>query len=170
VVGWIMAVIYLCGAAGMILNGAHSDRQQEARYHCGFAALVAATALVLLGLLVPASPLPSLLALGIAVVGTTSAIPVFWQMPNRFLAGTIAAAGVAFINSIANLAGFAASYLLGAIKDATGGLSYGLWSVAVFEAFTVVLILWFVPARAGSAEATLLEERFAGPPAGKAKI
>ena len=42
------------------------------------------------------------------MVGTMSAIPVFWQMPGRFLAGAAAAAGVALINSIANLAGFGA--------------------------------------------------------------
>lgn len=33
--GWIMSAIYLCGAAGMILNGMHSDRQKEVRLHCG---------------------------------------------------------------------------------------------------------------------------------------
>ena len=144
-VGWIMAAIYLCGAAGMILNGMHSDHSGEARYHCGFAALAAAAALTVLGIVVPGVPALALLALGIAVVGTMSAIPVFWQMPNLVFAGTAAAAAVAFINSIANLAGFAAPYLMGAIKDGTGSLSYGLWIVAVFEGLTVFLILYFVP-------------------------
>src|SRR5436190_10253813 len=35
-VGWIMAAAYLCGAAGMIWNGYHSDKQQESRQHCAF--------------------------------------------------------------------------------------------------------------------------------------
>lgn len=153
-VGWIMSAIYLCGAAGMILNGIHSDRQKEVRLHCGLAALAASAALVVLGLLVPGSPVPALLALGVAVVGTMSAIPVFWQMPNRVLAGAAAAAGVAFINSIANLAGFAAPYLMGAIKDSTGSLSYGLWIVAAFEAMTVFLILFFVRREAADPVAT----------------
>jgi len=150
-VGWIMSAIYLCGAAGMILNGSHSDRSREARYHCGIAALVAALGLIVLGILLPGTPLPSLLALGVAVVGTMSAIPVFWQMPNRYLAGTAAAAGVAFINSIANLAGFAAPFLMGAVKDGTGSLSYGLWIVAGFEALTVLLILLCIPREESSA-------------------
>ena len=49
-VGWIMAVIYLMGGAGMILNGAHSDRSGEARYHCALAALMGAAAMAVLGL------------------------------------------------------------------------------------------------------------------------
>jgi sugar phosphate permease len=170
-VGWIMAAIYLCGAAGMILNGTHSDRQGEARLHCGLSALAASAALVVLGVLVPGSPVPALAALGVAVVGTMSAIPVFWQMPNRFLAGTAAAAGVAFINSIANLAGFAAPYLMGAIKDGTGSLSYGLWLVALFEALTVFLILYFIPGDARTAAAAApQEDAMAEAPATGAKI
>lgn len=144
-VGWIMSGIYLCGAVGMILNGMHSDRSREARYHCGLAALTAAAALTVLGFMIPNTPALTLVALGVAIVGTMSAIPVFWQMPNLVFAGTAAAAAVAFINSIANLAGFAAPYLMGAIKDSTGSLSWGLWIVAMFEGLTVFLILFFVP-------------------------
>jgi nitrate/nitrite transporter NarK len=87
-----------------------------------------------------------LLALTLSIVGTMSAIPVFWQMPNRFLAGTAAAGGVALINSIANLAGFGAPWMLGAIKTATGSLSPGLYVVAAVEVCATVLILAFVPA------------------------
>ena len=158
-VGWIMSAIYLCGAAGMILNGVSSDRRKEVRLHCGLAALAASASLVVLGFLVPGSPVPALLALGVAVVGTMSAIPVFWQMPNRALAGAAAAAGVAFINSIANLAGFAAPYLMGAVKDGTGSLSWGLWIVAAFEALTVILIVRFVPREAKAASAAAQRDR-----------
>jgi len=168
-VGWIMATIYLCGAAGMILNGMHSDRTREARYHCGLAALAAAAALTLLGVLLPNTPALALMALGIAVVGTMSAIPVFWQMPNLVFAGTAAAAAVAFINSIANLAGFAAPYLMGAIKDATGSLSWGLWIIAIFEGLTVFLILFFVP-KAMRAAAPANEASFASEPTTMAKV
>ena len=59
----------------------------------------------------------TLVALTLAIVGTMSAIPVFWQMPNRFLSGTAAAGGVALINSIANLAGFGAPWMLGRHQD-----------------------------------------------------
>ena len=130
----------------MILNGRSSDHHAEARYHCGLAALTGAVAMALLGFFVPNVPYLALVALTLAIVGTMSAIPVFWQMPNLFLAGSAAAAGIALINSIANLAGFGAPYAMGAIKDATGSMSIGLWLVAAFEAITVLLILKFIPA------------------------
>lgn len=146
-VGWIMAAAYLCGAAGMIWNGFHSDRHQESRYHCAIAAALGACSLLVVALALGKSPaIVVLLGLALAIVGTMSAIPVFWQMPNRFLAGTAAAGGVALINSIANLAGFGAPWMLGLIKTATGSLAPGLYVVAAVEVCATVLILACVPA------------------------
>ncbi|WP_066340013.1 MFS transporter [Azohydromonas lata] len=144
-VGWIMSVAYLFGAAGMILNGAHSDRHQEARLHCGLAAALGAASLLAMALLLPLGALPTLVALTLAIVGTMSAIPVFWQMPNRVLAGSAAAGGLALINSVANLAGFGAPYMLGLIKTSTGSLTTGLYVVAAVEICATALILAFVP-------------------------
>lgn len=144
-VGWIMAAAYLCGAAGMILNGIHSDKHQEARYHCGLAAALGSVSLLAVALLLKTSPLLTLVMLALAIVGTMSAIPVFWQMPNRFLSGAAAAGGVALINSVANLAGFGAPWMLGVIKTSTGQLTSGLYVVAAFEICATLLILMFVP-------------------------
>jgi nitrate/nitrite transporter NarK len=74
-----------------------------------------------------------------------SAIPVFWQMPNRLLTGAAAAAGVALINSIANLAGFVAPWLIGEVKSSTGALSIGFYVVAAVEAAAFVIILAAIP-------------------------
>ena len=144
-VGWIMSAAYLCGAAGMILNGAHSDRHQESRYHCGIAAALGAVALLGIAFVLKTSAALTLAALVLAIVGTMSAIPVFWQMPNRFLSGTAAAGGVALINSVANLAGFGAPWMLGLIKTSTGSLSAGLYVVAAVEVCATLLILLFIP-------------------------
>ena len=140
-----MAAAYLCGAAGMILNGWRSDKHQESRYHCGIAAALGSVSILVIALVLKTSPLLTLAALTLAIVGTMSAIPVFWQMPNRFLSGTAAAGGVALINSIANLAGFGAPWMLGAIKTSTGSLSSGLFVVAAVEICATVLILLFIP-------------------------
>ncbi|MGY2488019.1 MFS transporter [Cupriavidus sp. CP313] len=143
-VGWIAAVAYLCGAAGMILNGAHSDRRNEVRWHFSGSALVGGGAMAVLAVLLGAqvlSPVIALLAMTAALVGTMSAIPVFWQLPNRYLAGSAAAVGVALINSVANLAGFGAPYVMGLIKNTTGKLTSGLYLVAVIEVLAAVLVL-----------------------------
>ena len=47
-------------------------------------------------------------------------------LPPKFLRGTAAAAGIAFINSIGNLGGFAGPYVLGAGRDGTGAFSAAL--------------------------------------------
>ena len=145
-IGWIMSAIYLLGAAGMILNGRHSDRAKEARLHCGGAALVGAVGLAVLALVGDNAGV-ALAALAVAVVGTMSAIPVFWQLPNYFLSGTAAAAGIALINSIANLAGFGAPWMLGVVKTNTGSFTSGLLAVAAIEALTLLIILVFIPKR-----------------------
>jgi len=143
-IGWIMAVIYLGGAAGMIINGRHSDHAKEERLHCGVAALLGAigiTAVATIGN-VPVLALP---ALALAVLGTMSAIPIFWQLPNLLLTGSAAACGIALINSIANLAGFGAPWFLGVVKTSTGQFTSGLYTVSAIEAVTLVLILAFIP-------------------------
>jgi nitrate/nitrite transporter NarK len=129
----------------MILNGFHSDKRQESRYHCGVAAALGSVSLLVIALMLGQSALVVLIALTLAIVGTMSAIPVFWQMPNRFLSGTAAAAGVALINSIANLAGFGAPWMLGVIKTNTGTLAPGLLIVAAVEICATLLILAFIP-------------------------
>lgn len=153
-VGWIMAAAYLCGAAGMVLNGIHSDKRGEARWHCGLAAALGSGSLLVIALVLKSSPALTLAMLTLAIVGTMSAIPVFWQMPNRFLSGAAAAGGVALINSIANLAGFGAPWMLGLIKTATGSLSAGLLVVAAVEACALLLILVLVPRFDRAAPAT----------------
>ena len=56
-----------------------------------------------------------------------------------------AAGGVALINSIANLAGFGAPWMLGIIKTNTGTLSSGLYVVAAIEVCATLLILALIP-------------------------
>ncbi|MFC6789002.1 MFS transporter [Methylobacterium komagatae] len=163
-VGWIMSAAYLCGGAGMILNGRHSDRTGEARLHCGVSAFVGALAIALTGFLIASAPLFAMLTLAVAIVGTMSAIPVFWQIPGRFLAGSAAAAGIALINSVANLAGFGAPTVMGYLREHTGSPATGLWLVAGVEALALVLILAFVP-RANAAMEHRARARAAHEPA-----
>jgi len=69
---------------------------------------------------------------------------VFWSIPAAFLAGTAAAGGIALINSIGNLAGFVAPYMIGALKTSTGSLSSGLYFVAALEFLASFLVVVFV--------------------------
>ncbi|TDS75397.1 MFS transporter [Comamonas sp. JUb58] len=146
-VGWIAGAIYFLGAAGMIVNGRHSDQRGEVRWHFAGSVLLGAGGMLVLAITMGFSSIPVVLALtamALALIGTMSAIPVFWQMPNMLLSGGAAAVGVALINSVANLAGFGAPYLMGLIKASTGKVAPGLYLVAVVEVLAAVLAIVFM--------------------------
>ncbi|HEX4861218.1 MAG TPA: hypothetical protein VFV07_08280, partial [Rhizomicrobium sp.] len=80
-------------------------------------------------------------ALAVGMAGTLAAISVFWALPPSFLGRTAAAGGIALINSLANLGGFAGPYLMGWLKNATGGYAVGLGVLAGGLIMTAVMIL-----------------------------
>lgn len=139
-IGLIAAIPFIAGTIAMVWNGAHSDRTGERRMHCAIAALIASAGLVATGALL-GTPLLALLALTVAAIGILAAFPVFWSIPAVFLAGTAAAGGIALINSIGNLAGFVAPYMIGWLKTSTGHLSAGLYFVAALELGAAVLVI-----------------------------
>jgi ACS family tartrate transporter-like MFS transporter len=64
-----------------------------------------------------------------------------------FLSGSAAAVGIATINSIGNLGGFAGPWMIGWIKDRTGSFAGGLYFVAGLLVLSAILTL--AVARAG---------------------
>lgn len=145
-IGVLSALPFIAGTIAMVWNGAHSDKTGERRMHCAVATLIACLGLVATGMLLH-NALFALIALTIASVGILAAFPVFWSIPATFLAGTAAAGGIALINSIGNLAGFVAPYMIGSLKTSTGSLSSGLYFVAALEILASILVILFVKKR-----------------------
>ena len=71
-------------------------------------------------------------------------IPVYWQIPNRFLSATALVVGLAVINSAANLAGYFSPQLLGLLKSSSGSYAPGLLIIAAVEFCAAILVLLFV--------------------------
>ena len=75
-----------------------------------------------------------------------------------FLSGAAAATGIATINSIGNLGGFAGPAMIGWVKDQTGSYAGGLYFVAALLVLSAVLTLLLSrsqkPVVAAPAEAT----------------
>ena len=80
-------------------------------------------------------------------IGISCAKPPLWTMPTMFLSGAAAATGIATINSIGNLGGFAGPVMIGWIKDKTGSYAGGLYFVAGLLVMSAVHCCW--PARRG---------------------
>lgn len=143
-VGFVSALPFVAGAAGMILWGRHSDATGERRVHLLLP--IALAAIGLAGSTFAATPSIKLALLCVASFGVFSALPVFWTVTPRLLGAGTAAAGIALINSLGNLSGFVNPYVVGLVKDSTGSFNGGLQLIATIGAVAVV-VLFFVTRR-----------------------
>ena len=134
------------GAVAMIWWGRHSDRAMERKIHLASAMLLAAAGLTAAALI--DQPVLKMVCFTISAIGLNASLPVFWTLAPNFLTGPSAAVGIAFINSVAALGGFLAPWLLGLIKDATGGYMWGLviLSAGVTAGAALVLAIRHDPA------------------------
>ena len=122
--GLLSALPFVFGAVGMVLLGRNSDRTLKRREHVCFAMILAAVGVAGAGLVSSPALVLGLLCLG--QIGVSATPPLLWPIPSAFLTGTSAAAGIAAINSIGNLSGFAGPYMMGYLKDVTGDFTAGL--------------------------------------------
>ena len=74
-------------------------------------------------------------------IGAYGFMGPFWALPSEFLTGLSAAAGLALINSVGNLAGFVGPYAIGAISKTTESLCAGLAFAGVFMFAAAILVL-----------------------------
>ena len=139
-VGLVGAVPWAFGIAAMFLVARSADRRQEYRWHTAVSCVVSAIGLVV-SVAFHADVLLAMAGLTVGAMGIMSALPIFWSNPTALLAGTAAAMGIAFINSVGNLAGFAIPLLMGVIKDHTHSNDTGLQMLAGFLVLGAVAVL-----------------------------
>ena len=127
-IGMLTSLPYLCAIAAMLLVGRSGDKHQERRWHLIVPMIVGALGLTLAALL-GGNLLLSILSLCLAASGVLSASSMFWMLPTTLLGGVSAAAGIAAVNSFANLAGFCSPYLIGWITTQTGSSAIGMYLI-----------------------------------------
>ncbi|SAL09288.1 major facilitator transporter [Caballeronia peredens] len=138
-VGVLNAIPPVVSIVAMIFWSRHSDRTGERTWHVVLACVAAAVGLVIAAM---ANSVVGLIAsLTLVNIGISCAKPPLWTMPTMFLSGAAAATGIAAINSIGNLGGFAGPVMIGWIKDQTGSFSGGLYFVAGLLVMSAVLTL-----------------------------
>ena len=144
--GLLNSVPYGIASIAMVLWGRHSDKVQERRWHLALAFLILALGLaggtILSGLVALVS------ALTVAAMGVYMLKGPFWALATEQLSPVTAAASIAAINAIGNLAGFVGPYLIGIIKDATGSFELSLLPLILFALIAACLSL--LPGRARS--------------------
>jgi len=142
-IGIIVMIPYVAAVPVMILSSRSSDRTLERRYHAAVPEIIGAIALLLLGVVAPASPYFSVAFWCFAAMGVCCLLGPFWALPSEFLTGFSTAAGVALINSFGNIGGFVGPYLMGAINEWTGSFRGGLvfTGVSLFTSAMLILAL-----------------------------
>lgn len=144
-VGLLTAIPYGAAVIAMVLVARSADRTRERRWHIAIPALAGAIGLVLSAVW-HANTTLAMAALTLGTMGILTTLPLFWSLPTAFLAGTGAAAGIALINSLGNLAGFLSPYAVGWLKDTTRSTDSGMYLLAASMVLGALLTL-SVPAR-----------------------
>ncbi len=140
-IGFISAIPWAVAAVAMVLNGLHSDITGERRWHVALACIIGSVAFAI-------SAMPGvggwagIAALSVATAGVMSAVSCFWSLPTSILSGTAAAAGIALVNSVGNLAGYVSPFVVGRIRDATHSMTLALSVLSVSVMIAALLTLY----------------------------
>ncbi len=129
-IGLYSALPYLFAILCMILVGYSSDKLNERRWHLTLSMVIGAIALAL----VPFAGSNFVLAMVMMCLATgaiIAATPLFSTLPTQHLKGRSAAVGIAGINSIGNLAGFASPFAVGWIAQSSGSTTGGMLLLAI---------------------------------------
>ena len=139
-VGALSAVPYLAATIFMLAVGHSADARREYRWHLAGPMLLGAVGLGFCAVN-GGNRAWSLAGLTLGAMGTITALPLFWPLCTRRLSASSAAAGIAFINSLGQVAGFVSPYLVGWIKEYSGSAGPALLMLTVLLAAGACLVL-----------------------------
>jgi len=125
--GLVSTLPFLATAIVMVLVGMHSDRTGERRWHTAVPAFVGAGVLGLAGY--GGSAVLVVACIGLGMACAESMVGPFWAMATLRMTGLSAAAGIAVINSVANLGGYFGPDIIGFFRKASGGFRGGLLAI-----------------------------------------
>ena len=138
-VGWLIAVPGIAAIAAMIVWARHSDLTLERTWHVVIPCLAGCVGFVWGG--AAHAAVAVVLALTLMYIGVNASKPPMWPMPNLFLSGAGAAAGIAWINSVGNLGGFFGPFAVGWFKQRSGSYAPGMDAVAAMIAISAGVML-----------------------------
>lgn len=145
--GLITGVPYLFAAVAMYFWSQDATRRGCRSWHIALPALTGAISVPLA--LYMDTPLATILVISTTASSIFAALPNFWTLPMQFLTGASAAAAIALINTLGNVAGFSAGYLTGMLHDATGSYTVPMMVVGGFMLLSSLLMLLLNVKRSG---------------------
>ncbi len=136
----LTAAPYAVGAVAIIAWGRLVDRR-------GRPALLTAIPMLIGGLALAVTafgtsmPWLGYAGLSVCAIGIMASFPGFWTLPSVFMSGAAAAVGIAVINAIGNLSGFAGPYWVGWMTDLFGEAKWGLISIGIVMILGALVVL-----------------------------
>ena len=137
--GLVAVLPFLVAAVAMVLVGTHSDRSAERRWHTAVPAFAGAAALIAAGY--GRSTVVVVACIGLGLVCAESMVGPFWAMATSRMTGLSAAAGIAVINSLANLGGYYGPDIIGFFRKLNGGFRGGLLAIGATLALSGTMAL-----------------------------
>ncbi|MET3445555.1 MFS family permease [Ralstonia sp. 1138] len=145
-IGLLTAVPYLCGALTMVVVGRVSDRTGERRKFVIGLMLLASVGFFCAGIFDKQTAM-LVLALAMMGAGLVAAIPAFWALPPKLVAGAGAAAGIALINTLGQLGGIVSPVVVGRIKDMAGSTTPALYLIGGLGLVCAAILTFAMPAQ-----------------------
>jgi len=138
--GWLVMIPYAAAVPCVYFWSRRADRTGRRALYASVSMGIAAIGLAGAGYLLSVSAMLALVFLSIASIGIYSAIAPFLSVPSALFAGAAAAAGLGLVNSLGNIGGFVAPYVVGLIKDATGSDQIALTFLAACLVITAIAV------------------------------
>jgi ACS family tartrate transporter-like MFS transporter len=135
------ALPYLAGFLFQQINGWHSDRTLERRWHAALAILSTGLSLLLAVALGSSNTVAAVILFTLTGACYFSFHPCFWAVPTTFLAESAAAASIGLINSVGNLGGFVGPLIMGYLVHRTHSFTPGLLSLVGSLCVSGILML-----------------------------
>lgn len=139
-VGLLSVIPFVAGAVMMIVVAFSSDQRMERKWHT-----VVMSALS--GLFLLAAQLTGAHAIAVTILLLTLSLACFfarfgpfWALPSEVLPVSAAGVGIAVINGLGNLGGFAGPFAFGAVRQSTGSFTLAL-SLAGLSMVASALVL-----------------------------
>jgi MFS transporter, ACS family, tartrate transporter len=121
----LAALPYIAAFVTQQVNGWHSDRTRERRWHAAIPVFVCGLALA--SAVLYRTNLAMSVGLFVVAGGAFYGFqPVFWAVPTMFLSESAAAASIGLINAVGNLGGFVGPMVIGYLANRTHSFSPGL--------------------------------------------
>lgn len=132
-IGLLSAIPQIAAVISMVFIGWSSDKYNERRLHIAIPIILGSMSMACIPFLI-GNISALIICITISNMCILGVLPPFWVLPSLILKGSSAAIGLALAGSIANIAGFFATALIGYARSVTGDMSGVIWifSVLIF--------------------------------------